>query len=183
MRIDDIETLLKGEQGLSERILKTIPLIEKHFKSFDNKRALIASGGHSAPFQKVCTAFRDELAELMPYKEYQFNAFIDASHSSVWIKFKYCMLNNKGGCSYYEHGTYFADLTGDNREIFKYKYDIKEDSKKTTYEQDTHDMCDNILNITLDQLIDKREIVDSLNDQIETIESSIPYQLKKALKS
>lgn len=162
--------ILKGEKIFAENILKVIPLIKKHFEQFDGEKVLLTSGNLSAKFEKLNTAFKEELNELIDVKGWR--CFISNSAYSVRLCADISVSDGEGTCSvsYFGSDNYFANIGNDGHFLYKFdENEALEDAKK-------------VLAVSEDELEEKKSKIDKLKAEIESIENSVPYCLKETLK-
>jgi len=168
-----IENTLNGEKAFAEKALLILPIIKKYFEDFDGEKA-INKTGESAKFKKVSENFTNEVNEL--FNDNAFRCYVSNSTYSAYIKADVRVSNPSGSCTYYGKDIYIGDIDGGSYDseatgIFKYTFNadpIKENLLS-------------ILDTTLESLELKREKIAKLKDEIDAIENSVTYSLKKAL--
>ena len=174
----DINTTIQGEHQLAKLILPVIPLIEKHFKPFDGHRAKIASGADSAPYAKICTAFRDAAQETNE-AGYFFQVFVGGpSGMSAYVEFKTHIRDPRSDCGviYFKHSVYIGQVNDGgefgNGDLFKYEYKP----------EGTREYCDAVLATTEGHLSDVKQAVSDKVKELNTLKDSVLYTFKECIK-
>ena len=159
---------LAGEQAIARAVLLVLPLIDRHFKPFDGKRAHIQTG-RSAAFQKVVAAFREE-AEAQT----EVQVFIHDQYQAVSARVKLSQPdpdNHNGGCIYYSADVYFGEWdngawnhspTGE----YKHTYTPERVAAKEAE-------CEQVLATTVDELEIAIKRTESLQKQQDRIKQGV----------
>ena len=178
---------LNDKKIIAKQCLSIIDLIAPVFAEFDGKRCKLANGDNSAPYQKLITAFRKAAEEITPYKNTGNNIWISTNDFSAYINVKICVLNKEGsGCRYHEKSIYFGrvknevfnfDLTANDKAYFE--NDVKiETSNYESYKKEWN----TTLKISFKSIESKQKKIKALNDKIEALNQSLPYELRELLK-
>lgn len=167
----DIKITVSGEKVLFKEIVKILPLIEKHFKSFDSKRARLASGGKSAIFEKVVKAFKADCESVSDNKTRRL--FVETSDSSVRIDIDIHErdLRSDFGVNYFKYGFCVGAI---DAETGNFTYDFNQ--------QNLESLISIVLSYSVQDLQEIKRQHTELKQQIKKLQNSLPYPYRDILE-